>query len=53
MQGIWWYPAGGRGFTANADMERRLNHQREHGVQSLKTWSQEPASSTRVFSGQG
>ena len=31
----------------------RLNFQREHGVYLLKTWSQEPVSSTSVFSRQG
>ena len=41
------------GFIVNSDTGRRLNFQREHGVYFLKTWSQEPASSTSVFSRQG
>ena len=41
------------GFIVNPDTERRLNFQREHGVYKLKTWSQEPVSSTSVFSRQG
>ena len=41
------------GFIVNPDTGRRLNFQREHGVYLLKTWSQEPASSTSVFSRQG
>ena len=41
------------GFIVNPDTRRRLNFQREHGVYLLKTWSQEPASGTSVFSRQG
>ena len=41
------------GFIVNPDTGRRLNFQRGHGVYLLKTWSQEPVSSTSVFSRQG
>ena len=41
------------GFIVNSDTGRRFNFQTEHGVYLLKTWSQEPASSTPVFSRQG
>ena len=41
------------GFIVNPDTGRRLNFQREHGVYKLNTWSQEPVSSTSVFSRQG